>query len=108
MIWWKVQQDEPYELAPDWRWVTCPVCDRDLFCDDCEPVRQERTFWWAVRQVSNRWQPFYYGGTDEYCNRTLGIRVPFGVLFFRLDREIRHRRCALDAAGNCEHTRGDS
>lgn len=81
----------------------CPDCDRDMFCEYCEPLPQYRTFWWDAAQLTNRWRPFYYGGTDEYCNPTLGIRAPFGVLFFRLNREIRNRPCELDAQGRCEH-----
>ncbi|MGW6260351.1 hypothetical protein [Streptomyces sp. NPDC055085] len=39
-------------------------------------------FWWSRSRLSFRWKLFYRG-EDEYHWRTVGIRVPFGVLFIR-------------------------
>ncbi|WP_432112821.1 hypothetical protein [Streptomyces sp. S1] len=39
-------------------------------------------FWWSADDLTDRWQ-ILYRGEDEYHWRTLGVRLPFGVLFLR-------------------------
>lgn len=39
-------------------------------------------FWWTADNLTYRWK-LIYRGMDEYHWRTLGIRLPFGVLFYR-------------------------
>lgn len=53
-----------------------------------------RFFWWNASGLTRPWQPLYVGGTDEWCNRTLGIRLPGGVLFVVLNPKVRTAPCA--------------
>ena len=59
----------------------------------CKPTR---FFWWKAKQFDRKtrayWQPFHTG-CDEFCNRTLGIRLPFGVLFICLNVPLRKVTC---------------
>lgn len=48
-----------------------------------------RFFWWGADQLTYRWRPLYIGGTDEFDNPTLGVRLPGGVLFVCLNWPLR-------------------
>lgn len=41
-------------------------------------------FWWSADGLSYPRKIIYWEGTDEFHWRTLGIRLPGGVLFLRL------------------------
>lgn len=47
-------------------------------------MNQRPFFWWSIKSVYKeyRWQLLHVG-MDEYHWRTIGFRVPFGVLFYR-------------------------
>ena len=55
---------------------------------DDEPHRSTRFFWWSARSLTCRWRLLYWG-TEENCNRTLGVRLPGGVLFVCLNIPLR-------------------
>jgi hypothetical protein len=56
--------------------------------EKCVPPWLRRFFWWDKEKLSFPFRPLYIGGTDEYCNPTLGIRVWNGVVFFRYGRKV--------------------
>lgn len=61
---------------------------------DIDPLGPPRRwFWWPARDLTYRWRPLYRG-TEEHCNRTLGIRLPGGVLFLVTTPHMRTRPCA--------------
>lgn len=79
------------ERWPDGGYV---VYDAEPDPDDAreQPVaawKPRRFFWWNTRTLTYRWRPLYLGGTDEFGNRTLGIRLPGGVLFACLNVPLR-------------------
>lgn len=51
-----------------------------------------RSFWWQADSLSFPWKPLY-AGTDENCNRTVGVRLPGGVLFVCLNIPLRQTPC---------------
>lgn len=59
---------------------------------DLESMISKRLFWWSASELTNRWRPLYRG-TDENCNRTLGLRLPGGVLFVCLNVPLRQSPC---------------
>lgn len=61
------------------------------FVEPLDPT--PRVFWWPADTLTRRWKPIYRG-REERCNRTLGIRVPGGVLFIVTNRRIRTEPCA--------------
>lgn len=94
--------------------ATCPgrevepnpcVCCCDGCVDNCaahDPdhgncLQPSRWFWWSARQLSYRWKLLYLNGVhggDEFCNRTLGLRLPGGVLFVVLNWRLRYETCS--------------
>lgn len=58
-----------------------------------EPVHSTRFFWWEASGLTRRFTRLIYRGTEENCNRTLGIRVPGGVLFVLIERHVRQHPC---------------
>jgi len=44
-----------------------------------------RWFFWPAHELTHRWRPVYLGG-DEFGRRTIGLRVPGGVLWLPLWR----------------------
>lgn len=55
-----------------------------------------RFFWWRARDLSSRRKLLYLDGLrggDENCNRTIGLRLPGGVLFACLNLPLRQRPC---------------
>ena len=64
----------------------------DHYEDFDAPVRSTRFFRWPREQID--WYFLWMTGTDENCNRTLGVRVPFaGAIFVVLNRHIRQEPC---------------
>lgn len=53
-----------------------------------------RFFWWSSSGLTYPWR-MVYRGCDEHCNKTLGLRAPFGVLFIVTERHVR-------TEGRCE------
>lgn len=53
--------------------------------DDC---RSTRFFWWRGDSLSFP-RKLSYTGMDENCNRTVGVRLPGGVLFVCLNVPLR-------------------
>ena len=53
--------------------------------DEFVELRASRFFWWSASDLTYRWRPLYIGGTDEFDNTTLGVRLPGGVLFMCLN-----------------------
>ena len=47
-----------------------------------------RCWWWPASELTNRWRPFLRGG-DEFGNRTVGIRLPGGMLIVALNIPLR-------------------
>lgn len=47
-----------------------------------------RYWWWPVSELTNRRQLFLRGG-DEFGNRTIGIRLPGGMLIVALNIPLR-------------------
>lgn len=68
--------------------------------EEFENYPPSRFFWWNASDLVSRWLPLYWGGTDEFCNRTLGLRLPGGVLFWTLGWKLRTRMCLF---GRCPH-----
>lgn len=50
--------------------------------------RTRRFWWWPVAELTYRWRPFLLGG-DEFGNRTVGIRLPGGMLIVALNVPLR-------------------
>ncbi len=48
--------------------------------------REPRWFWWPADRLTSRWWPLIMRGGDEWCRRTLGVRLPGGMLFLALWR----------------------
>lgn len=72
---------------------------------DLEPVRSSRFFWWGAAGLTRRWLPLYlagWRGGDENCNRTVGVRLPGGVLFACLNVPLRQEPCA-ECRGSARH-----
>ncbi|WP_431959362.1 hypothetical protein [Actinacidiphila sp. bgisy160] len=72
--------------------------------DEPAPV-SSRFFWWTADGLTRRWRPLYldgWRGGDENCNRTVGIRLPGGVLFACLNVPLRQEPCD-DCAGRARH-----
>jgi hypothetical protein len=59
---------------------------------DAGPIRSTRWFWWNASSLTHRWRPLYWG-SEENCNRTIGLRVPGGVLFLCLTVPLRQTEC---------------
>jgi hypothetical protein len=57
---------------------------------DDEPHHSTRFFWWSAHDLTCRWQLLCWG-TEENCNRTLGVRLPGGVLFVCLNIPLRQK-----------------
>ncbi|MEW2498393.1 hypothetical protein AB0942_33405 [Streptomyces nodosus] len=55
-------------------------------------MRSTRFFWWRAGTLTRSWQPVYTGD-EENCNRTIGLRLPGGVLFMCLNVPLRQRPC---------------
>lgn len=52
--------------------------------------------WWSAGWDSPWYKPLItvgIRGGDEWCNRTLGIRLPGGALFFNLNFPMRTQMC---------------
>lgn len=62
------------------------------------PLEASRFFWWSARDLTYRWRLLYLGGTDEFDNTTVGIRLPGGVLFTCLNVPL--RRVEADHGGH--------
>ena len=48
-------------------------------------MAESRFFWWSRKDLTYPWRPVLVGG-DEYARRTVGVRVPGGMLFLALWR----------------------
>ncbi|MFB7288996.1 hypothetical protein [Actinacidiphila glaucinigra] len=60
-------------------------------------VVSSQFFWWPASTLSGRWQLLYLAGLrggDENCNRTIGVRIPGGVVFACLNIPLRQKPCA--------------
>lgn len=60
-------------------------------------VASSRLFWWSVSSLTQPWKLLYLDGIhggDENCNRTIGLRLPGGVLFLCLNIPLRQKPCA--------------
>lgn len=64
--------------------------------DDDEMTISTRFFWRNIRDLTGRWRLIYMSriNSDENCNRTVGMRLPGGVLFICLNVPLRQRPCA--------------
>lgn len=80
----------------------CPRCDVTDPCPCCGiryvdgewVTTSRRLFWWQASGLSYRWQPLYLRGFwhgDENCNRTVGVRLPGGMLFVCLNVPLRQQ-----------------
>lgn len=50
-----------------------------------------RVFRW--KEADLRWYWPFITGTDEFCNRTIGVKVGRGVWFLALNVPLRRRMC---------------
>lgn len=55
-------------------------------------VRSTRFFWWRATSLSFP-KKLFYAGTEENCNRTVGVRLPGGVFFICLNIPLRQEPC---------------
>lgn len=60
--------------------------------------KAKRAWWWPTSQLSGRWQPLLLGG-DEFGNRTIGIRLPGGMLIVALNIPLRRELLDPTAEG---------
>lgn len=60
--------------------------------------KAKRAWWWPASQLSYPWRPFLRGG-DEFGNRTIGIRLPGGMLIVALNIPLRRDLLDLTAEG---------
>jgi len=61
-----------------------------------ERAVSRRLFWWKAKNLTFRWRLLYLDGIhggDENCNRTIGLRLPGGVLFLCLNIPLRQTPC---------------
>jgi hypothetical protein len=67
----------------------------DAYAPD-PPTVSRRFFWWPASSLTHRWRPLCvagWRGGDENCNRTIGIRLPGGLLFVCLNMPLRQAPC---------------
>ena len=89
----------------------CPRCDVIDPCPCCGiryvngewVTTSSRFFWWRAEGLTYRWRPLHLRGIwhgDENCNRTIGVRLPGGMLHVCLNVPLRqqpHDECRMPA-----------